>query len=124
MKSLMIAAVALCALTSMPSEAQSMSELTDRLASATQVIQQIEGTPDGGIPDYIISKANCIAVIPSVKKAAFVVGASYGKGIVTCRRKGNWSAPVFIRLAGASFGFQIGGQATDIILVSVNQKGF
>ncbi len=118
----LVAAVAL--LSSPPTQAQKVSDLDSRLASATQVIKEIEGTPDGGIPDFIISRATCIAVIPSVKKAAFVVGASYGQGVVTCRTKKGWSAPVFIRLAGASFGFQIGGQATDLVLVAVNDRGF
>jgi len=104
--------------------AQKISDLTSRLDSASQVIRQIESLPDGGIPDFIVSKANCIAVIPSVKKGAFIVGASYGQGVVTCRTQKGWSAPVFIRLAGGSFGFQIGGQATDLVLVSVNDRGF
>lgn len=116
-------AVTLCVV-ALPIHAQKMSNLTERLASASQVVKEIESTPDGGIPDFIVSKANCIAVIPSVKKGAFIVGASYGQGVVTCRTPRGWSAPVFIRLAGASFGFQIGGQATDLILVSVNDKGF
>ncbi|CAN5707566.1 hypothetical protein BH10ACI4_BH10ACI4_23120 [soil metagenome] len=111
-------------LVSAPLFAQDMSDLTDRLAEATKVVQEIENVPDGGIPDTIVSKANCIAVIPSVKKGAFIVGASYGQGVVSCRNHGRWSAPVFIRLAGASFGFQIGGQATDLVLVAVNSKGF
>jgi lipid-binding SYLF domain-containing protein len=119
------AAVAAAALVAAPvMNAQSMSDLNHRLSSARTVVQEIESTPDGGIPDYIVSKANCIAVIPSVKKAAFLVGASYGQGVVTCRTGHGWSGPVFIRLAGASFGFQIGGQATDLVLVSVNQGGF
>lgn len=105
-------------------QAEDAAELHQRLQSATQVVREIESAPDGGIPDFIVSKANCIAVIPSVKKGAFLVGASYGQGVVTCRTGHGWSAPVFIRLAGASFGFQIGGQATDLILVSVNDKGF
>jgi lipid-binding SYLF domain-containing protein len=88
------------------------------------VVQEIMHVPDGGIPDSIVSRATCIAVIPSVKKAAFIVGASYGQGLVTCHTDHGWSGPVFIRLAGASFGFQIGGQATDLVLVAVNQKGF
>ena len=107
-----------------PLYAQDMSDLTDRLAEATKVVREIENVPEGGIPDTIVSKANCIAVIPSVKKGAFIVGASYGQGVVSCRNRGKWSAPVFIRLAGASFGFQIGGQATDLVLVAVNSKGF
>ncbi len=82
-----------------------MSDLKDRLASAIKVVREIESTPDGGIPD-------------------FIVGASYGQGVVTCRTPKGWSGPVFVRLAGASFGFQIGGQATDLVLISVNDKGF
>jgi lipid-binding SYLF domain-containing protein len=108
----------------MPAHSQDMSDLTDRLAEASKVVREIEHVPDGGIPDSIVSKAKCIAVIPSVKKGAFIVGASYGQGVVSCRNHGRWSAPVFIRLAGASFGFQIGGQATDLVLVAVNDKGF
>ena len=115
---------ALAATMALPLHAEDSADLNQRLSKATAVVRQIEGTPDGGIPDFIVSKANCIAVIPSVKKAAFLVGASYGQGVVTCRTNRGWSAPVFIRLEGASFGFQIGGQATDLILVSVNDKGF
>jgi lipid-binding SYLF domain-containing protein len=115
---------AVASVVTMPIHAQKLSDLNDRLAAATTVVKQIEGTPDGGIPDFIVSKAKCIAVIPSVKKAAFIVGASYGQGVVTCRTPNGWSAPVFLRLAGGSFGFQIGGQATDLVLVAVNDKGF
>jgi lipid-binding SYLF domain-containing protein len=116
--------LAVASVASMPVHAQKLSDLNDRLAAATQVVHEIEGTPDGGVPDYIVSKATCIAVIPSVKKAAFIVGGSYGQGVVTCRTPKGWSAPVFIRLAGGSVGFQIGGQATDLVLVAVNDKGF
>ncbi len=116
--------IAIVVIAQLPISAQNMSDLNIRLASATDVIHDIESTPDGGIPDSIVSKADCIAVIPSVKKAAFIVGASYGQGVVTCRTPKGWSAPVFIRLAGGSFGFQIGGQATDLVLVAVNDKGF
>ena len=112
------------ALTATPLLAESHKDLDERIAHATTVVQEIMHTPDGGIPMGIAEKATCIAVIPSVKKAAFVVGASYGQGVVTCRTAHGWSSPVFIRLAGASFGFQIGGQATDLVLVAVNDKGF
>jgi lipid-binding SYLF domain-containing protein len=81
-------------------------------------------TPDKAIPDVITKKATCIAVVPSMKKGAFVVGGQYGQGVATCRTGHGWSAPVFFRIAGGSFGFQIGGQATDLVLVAVNQKGF
>ncbi|ADW67410.1 lipid-binding SYLF domain-containing protein [Granulicella tundricola] len=100
------------------------SDLDDRLLQARKVIDQIASTPDKGIPDGIVSHAVCVGVIPSVKKGAFLVGAEYGQGVVSCRTGHGWSAPVFIRLAGGSFGFQIGGQATDLILVAVNDKGF
>lgn len=100
------------------------SLLNQRISDATTVIRQIMMTPDKGIPNGIARRATCIGVIPSVKKAAFIVGGSYGQGVVTCRTSTGWSAPVFIRLAGGSVGFQIGGQATDLVLVAVNDRGF
>ncbi|WP_263356087.1 lipid-binding SYLF domain-containing protein [Acidicapsa ligni] len=100
------------------------ASLNERINDARNVIRQIMMTPDKGIPNGIARQATCVGVIPSVKKAAFIVGASYGQGVVTCRTKKGWSAPVFIRLAGGSVGFQIGGQATDLVLVAVNDKGF
>ncbi len=118
------AALTVASIATLPIHADKMSDLTERLNDATQVLQEIQNTPDSGIPDSIMGKATCVAVIPSVKKAAFIVGASYGQGAVTCRTGHGWSAPVFIRLAGGSFGFQIGGQATDLVLIAVNQKGF
>ncbi len=118
------AALTLASIATLPLHADKTSELNERLNRATTVITEVESTPDGGIPDSIVRKATCIAVIPSVKKAAFVVGGSYGQGVVSCRNPGHgWSAPVFIRLAGGSFGFQIGGQETDVVLVAVNDKG-
>jgi SH3 domain-containing YSC84-like protein 1 len=84
----------------------------------------VMATPDKAIPDVITQKATCIGVVPSMKKAAFVVGGQYGQGVVSCRTPHGWSAPVFFRIAGGSFGFQIGGQATDLVLVAVNDKGF
>jgi lipid-binding SYLF domain-containing protein len=79
---------------------------------------------DRTIPNDILRKATCVAVVPGMVKGAFIVGAQYGQGVVTCRTGHGWSAPVFIRMAGGSFGFQIGGQATDLVLVAVNERGF
>ena len=93
----------------------------ERLAKASQTIAQIQGAPDKGIPQSILSGAHCVIVIPGLKKAAFLVGAEYGKGAATCRTGHGWSAPVFVQLKGGSFGFQIGGQETDLILVAMNQ---
>jgi SH3 domain-containing YSC84-like protein 1 len=104
--------------------ASSKSDLDARLAAATRVVNEVMATPDKGIPDVITRKATCIAVVPSMLKGAFVVGAEYGQGVASCRTSHGWSAPVFFRIAGGSFGFQIGGQATDLIIVAVNQKGF
>lgn len=99
-------------------------KLDGRLHSARAVIESIMSVPDKAIPDGIARHAKCIAVVPNVMKGAFIVGAEYGQGVVTCRTSRGWSGPVFIRLAGGSFGFQIGGQGTDLVLVATNDKGF
>ena len=79
-------------------------------------------TPDKQIPDSILRQATCVGVVPGMLKGAFVFGAEYGQGVVTCRTPRGWSAPVFIRMEGGSWGFQIGGQGTDLVLVAVNEK--
>jgi lipid-binding SYLF domain-containing protein len=103
--------------------ASDMASLNDRLEKSRIIIDQLSQTPDQGIPDSIVKQATCLAVIPSLKKAAFVVGGEYGQGVVTCRTGHGWSAPAFIRMAGGSFGLQIGGQGTDLVLVAVNDHG-
>lgn len=103
--------------------ASDKAALDERLENARTVIDEIMQTPDKGIPDSIVKQATCIAVVPSFKKGAFIVGAQYGQGVVTCRTGRGWSGPVFIRMAGGSFGFQIGGEGTDLVLVAVNDKG-
>lgn len=104
--------------------ASSRSDLQARINSARVVLQQIMGAQDKTIPIDILHSATCVAVVPGMLKGAFVFGAQYGQGVVTCRTGHGWSAPVFIRLAGGSFGFQIGGQSTDLVLVAVNDRGF
>ena len=99
------------------------AKLDERLTSAKAVISEIMATPDKGIPSEILSGASCVVVVPSYKKAAFVVGGQYGQGVATCRTPKGWSSPVFVQLAGGSFGFQIGGQSTDLVLVAMNQNG-
>ena len=106
------------------SAADDRATINARIASAKDVLDAIMATPDKAIPNQIMSQATCVGVVPSVKKGAFVVGAEYGQGVVTCRTGHGWSAPAFIMIAGGSFGFQIGGQSTDLILVAVNDKGF
>lgn len=105
-----------------PAHAQD-AKLNERLTNASLVIDQVMSVPDKGIPQSILAGAKCVVVIPSYKKGAFGVGVQYGKGVATCRTEHGWSAPVFVRLEGASYGLQIGGQATDLILVAMNADG-
>jgi lipid-binding SYLF domain-containing protein len=92
--------------------------------AAKLVLDQIMAANDRSIPMNILEQATCVAVVPGMIKGAFVFGGQYGQGVVTCRTGHGWSAPVFIRMAGGSFGFQIGGQSTDLVLVAVNERGF
>lgn len=98
-------------------------EETDRVAEAAKVLDEILAAKDTGIPQSILDRAAAIVVIPSTIKGAFVVGGQRGKGIISGKSAAGWSAPAFITLTGGSVGFQIGGQATDIVLVVMNERG-
>jgi lipid-binding SYLF domain-containing protein len=100
------------------------AKLDERIEAAHTVLHELMATPDKGIPDDIAAKATCVAVIPGFKKGAFVVGGQYGQGLVTCRTGHGFSAPAFIQLTGASFGFQAGGQSTDLVLITTTKDGF
>jgi len=102
----------------------SREDLQGRIDAAKIVLDQVMAAQDRGIPMNILEQATCVAVVPGLIKGAFVFGGQYGQGVVTCRTGHGWSAPVFIRMAGGSFGFQIGGQSTDLVLVAVNDRGF
>jgi lipid-binding SYLF domain-containing protein len=102
--------------------AQDKGKIDERLNAAAGIIEEVMAAPDHAIPETVLGGAKCVLVIPSEKKAAFGVGAQYGQGVATCRTRHGWSAPVFVRLGGVSFGFQIGGQATDLVLLGMNQK--
>jgi len=97
----------------------------ERLTEASSVFSEIMKTPDKGIPQDLLSKADCIIILPNVKKAAFVVGGEYGKGFAECRNMtgSGWGAPAAVKLEGGSVGFQIGGSSTDLILLVMNRKG-
>ena len=99
------------------------AKLDERLTSAQAVVNEIMATPDKGIPQGILSGAACVVVVPAYKKGAFVLGAQYGQGAATCRTPNGWSAPVFVKLEGGSFGWQIGGQSTDLVLIAMNTNG-
>jgi SH3 domain-containing YSC84-like protein 1 len=99
----------------------------DRLKESAGVLKEILGIPEKGIPRDLLDKAECVVVFPSVKKAGLGIGASYGRGAIVCRTgegfRGPWSAPAMFALEGASIGFQIGGEATDFVLLVMNEKG-
>jgi lipid-binding SYLF domain-containing protein len=95
----------------------------DRIKAAASVLDEIENTPDSGIPEEVLGSAECVAVVPSMLKAGFVVGAHYGKGVASCRTPHGWSEPAFFSVTGGSFGLQIGGQAVDLVMLIMNQRG-
>src|SRR5437667_6699697 len=94
-----------------------------RVKSASTILEEIQNAPDTGIPDEVMGSAECVAVVPSMLKAGFVFGAQYGRGVASCRTAKGWSDPAFITIEGGSFGFQIGGQAVDLIMLIMNHKG-
>jgi lipid-binding SYLF domain-containing protein len=115
----------LCCLLPITAFAGSTREsLQARIDAAKIVLDEIMATPDNSIPMNILNQATCVGVVPGLKKGAFVFGGQYGQGVVTCRTGHGWSAPVFIRMEGGSFGFQIGAQSTDLVLVAINDRGF
>lgn len=99
------------------------SNEVDRVESAATVLDEIMAAPDKAIPERIIDQAKCIAVVPSMLKGGFVLGAAYGRGIASCRTEKGWTAPAFFVLEGGSFGFQIGGQAVDVVMLIMNEHG-
>jgi lipid-binding SYLF domain-containing protein len=113
---------------SAPALAEDKKEkVDDRITDSATVLKEILGMPEKGIPRDLLDRANCVVIYPSVKKAAFIVGGSYGRGLITCRRgadfSGRWGAPAMFALEGGSFGFQIGAQATDFVLLVMNERG-
>jgi len=106
--------------------AADQSKDDDRLKNCGTVLKEILDVPDD-IPQDLLDKADCVVVFPSVLKAAFIVGGSYGRGAMSCRKgedfRGPWGAPTMMALEGGSFGFQIGGEATDFVLLVMNESG-
>ena len=98
-------------------------KVEERVSEAGTVMNEIMAAPDKGIPEEILGSAECIAVVPSMLKGGFIVGAAYGKGLASCKTANGWSAPAFFRVEGGSLGFQIGGQAVDLVMVIMNERG-
>src|SRR5499425_1255147 len=104
-------------------EKEDESGIAKRLDTSADVLNEIMGAPDNGIPDNILGDARCIAVVPSLVKFAIGIGGQHGKGVATCRTTNGWSAPAPITITGGSWGLQVGGQATDLVMLVMNQKG-
>ena len=99
------------------------AKLQERLNKAGTILNEITSAPDKGVPQEILANAKCVGVIPTMMKAGFGLGGEYGQGVVSCRTKRGWSAPAFYRLGGGTFGFQIGGEAVDVVMLFMNDRG-
>ncbi len=125
MKSLTITASLLLTAGATGIWAADQPKATERLNDAASVLSEVMATPDKGIPQDLLAKAQCIVIIPGMKKAAFVIGGEYGRGFAECRKEAGtgWGAPAAVRMEGGSVGFQIGGSATDLILLVMSRRG-
>src|SRR5579863_10520741 len=115
--------VSLCALAFGADDAAKESKASDRVQSAADVLNEIQSAPDSGIPNEILGSSECVAVVPSMLKGGFIVGAKYGRGLASCRTPKGWSSPAFFTVTGGSVGFQIGGQAVDLVMLIMNKDG-
>jgi lipid-binding SYLF domain-containing protein len=115
--------VSLCSLSFAADEPAKESKAADREQAAADVLNEIQAAPDKGIPQEVLGSAECVAVVPSMLKGGFIVGAKYGRGLASCRTPKGWSAPAFFVVTGGSVGFQIGGQAVDLVMLIMNKDG-
>src|SRR5271165_4673077 len=111
------------ALSTVSFAADEETKAADRVQAAADVLNEIQGAPDKGIPEDVLGSAECVAVVPSMLKGGFIAGAKYGRGLASCRTPKGWSTPAFFTLGGGSFGFQIGGQAVDLVMLIMNNDG-
>ena len=115
--------VSLCSFAFAGDDESKESKAADRVQAAADVLSDIQSAPDKGIPQEVLGSAECVAVVPSMLKGGFIVGAKYGRGLASCRTPKGWSAPAFFVVTGGSFGFQIGGQAVDLVMLIMNKNG-
>ena len=125
MREMRLFLVAALALSPLLAASNNDTENGKRLDEAATVFSEIMATPDKGIPEELLEKANCIVIVPGLKTAGFIIGGKYGKGYLSCRSKSGagWSAPGAARIEGGSVGFQIGGSETDLIMLVMNARG-
>jgi lipid-binding SYLF domain-containing protein len=115
--------VSLSAFSFAADEQEKEAKVADRVQAAAMVLDEIQGAPDKGIPQEVLGSAECVAVMPSMLKGGFIVGAKYGRGLASCRTPKGWSAPAFFTVTGGSVGWQIGGQAVDVVMLIMNKDG-
>jgi lipid-binding SYLF domain-containing protein len=115
--------VSLCSFSFAADDQEKESKAADRVQAAADVLNEIQAAPDKGIPSEVLGSAECVAVVPSMLKGGFIVGAKYGRGLASCRTAKGWSAPAFFVVTGGSVGFQIGGQAVDLVMLIMNKDG-
>src|SRR2546423_2516198 len=124
MKSFLAVCVLLCAATAtLATESDDENKAEDRIKAAANVLDEIQSAPDQGVPEEVLGSAECVAIVPSMLKGGFIVGARYGRGVASCRTPKGWSAPAFFTVQGGSVGLQIGGQAVDLVMLIINQDG-
>src|SRR5438477_3594326 len=113
----------LVAVTIIPAATELSTKATNRIRSAATILKEIHAVPDKDIPQELWDRAECVIVVPGLKKAAFVIGGEYGKGLMSCRHSGDWGAPVFMQVGKGSWGLQIGAQSIDLVLLVMNANG-
>lgn len=122
MRNLIVLAL-LATLAVTPVSASLSTREAQRVAEAAAVLGELHAAPDQDVPLDLWEKAACVMVVPGLKKAAFIFGGEYGKGLMSCRHDGAWSAPIFIRLGKGSWGLQIGAQSIDLVMLVMNERG-
>jgi lipid-binding SYLF domain-containing protein len=124
MKRLLVLCVIAClAIPALAGEEEDKTKAEDRIKAAGTVLDEIEAAPDQGIPEEVLGSAQCVAVVPTLLKGGFIVGARFGRGVASCRTPKGWSAPAFFTVKGGSFGLQIGAQAVDLVMLIMNDNG-
>lgn len=103
--------------------AEDKAQVEKRMQNAADVLQEITNAPDKGIPEEVMKSAQCVAIVPHMIKGGLGIGAEHGRGVATCKEANGWSAPAFFSLSGGSFGFQIGAEGVDLVMLVMNQNG-
>jgi SH3 domain-containing YSC84-like protein 1 len=123
MKKFLLACFVMCLASRALAADLATNKAADRVQAAADVLTEIQAAPDQGIPENVLGSAECVAVVPTLLNGGFIVGARYGRGVASCRTPKGWSAPAFFMVEGGSVGFQIGGQAVDLVMLIMNADG-